>query len=209
MRAALYARVSTTDMGQDVDLQLNELREFASRRGFEFTEYIDEGVSGAKSKRPALDDLVMAAKGRKIDVVIVWKLDRLGRSLVNLLHMLNEFQDLGIAFISLREQIDITTAAGKLMAHLLGAFAEFERSMIQERVKAGIENARSKGKQIGRKGTAPYSLEKILELHQHRAKKTSLRGIAKKVKVSLSTVQRTIEQYQTGHIDRHGLKTIP
>lgn len=206
MRAALYARVSTTDKGQDVNLQLNELREFASRREFEFTEYIDQGVSGAKAKRPALDALVKAAKSRKIDVVIVWKLDRLGRSLVHLLHLLNEFQDLGVAFISLREQIDMTTAAGKLMAHLMGAFAEFERGMIQERVKAGIENARSKGRQIGRKKVPGSTIRKIIELHNDGL---SLRGVAKKAKASLSVVQRTVGEYKAGTLDRDGLKTAP
>lgn len=134
MRAALYARVSTTDKGQDVDLQLNDLREFAQTRGFEAFEYVDQGVSGSTAKRPSLDEMLKAARARKIDVVVVWKLDRLGRSLVHLLHLLNELEALGVAFISLREQIDMTTPAGRLMAHLMGAFAEFERDLIQERV---------------------------------------------------------------------------
>jgi len=176
---------------------------------FEFTEYINQGVSGAKAKRPALDDLVKAAKSRKIDVVIIWKLDRQGRSLVHLLHLLhllNEFQDLGVAFISLREQIDMTTAAGKLMAHLLGAFAEFERGIIQERVKVGIANARSKGRQIGREKVPESTISKIIELHNDGL---SLRGVAKKAKASLSVVQRAVGEYKAGALDRDGLKTAP
>jgi len=206
MRAALYARVSTTDKGQDVDLQLNELREFAQRRGFEAIEYVDQGVSGSKTKRPSLDEMLKAARARKIDVVVVWKLDRLGRSLVHLLHMLNEFEVLGVAFISLREQIDMTTSAGRLMAHLMGAFAEFERDLIKERVRAGIATARGKGRHIGRKGTPETTLRKIIELHKSGV---SLRGISKKVKASLSVVQRTVGQYKAGGLDSDGLKTIP
>lgn len=209
MNVALYARVSTTDKGQDIDLQLSELRNFAQKRDWEAMAYIDQGVSGAKSKRPALEELLKAARSRKIDTVIVWRLDRLGRSLSHLLHMLNEFQALGVAFISLRENIDMTTPTGRLMTHLIGAFAEFERELIRERVKAGIETAKRKGKKIGRNSTPPITLRRIIELHQDQEKKHSLRAIAKKAKVSLGTVQRTIEGYKNGTVDRDGFKTTP
>ena len=207
-KAALYARVST-GKGQDVDLQLMELREFALKRGWQAEEYVDSGESGAKVKRPALDKLLKDAKARKIDVVIVWKLDRLGRSLPHLLHMLTEFEALGVAFVSLRENIDMTTPSGRLMAHLIGAFAEFEREIIGERVKAGIEAARRKGKRVGRKPTPAVTLKKIIELHQDPQGNHSLREIATKAKTSVGTVQRTIEGYRKGLIDRDGLKLIP
>jgi DNA invertase Pin-like site-specific DNA recombinase len=202
MRAAIYARVSTNDKGQDVDLQLNELREFASKRGFEVVEYVDLGISGAKTKRPALDDLMKAARSRQIDVIVVWRMDRLGRSLSHLLNLLNEFQSLGVAFISLRESIDMTTPTGRLMAHMIGAFAEFEREIIRERVKAGIETARKKGKRIGRLATAPITKREIIRLHTEQ--NLSLRCIAKKTKTSLGTVQRTLAGYRAGTIDLDG-----
>lgn len=177
MKVALYARVSTTDKGQDVDLQLYELRRFAQVRGWETLEFIDDGVSGTNARRPALDELLKAVKRRHVDAVAVWKLDRLGRSLANLLHLMNEFETYGIAFISLRENIDLTTASGRLMAQMIGAFAEFEREIIRERVKAGIASAKRKGKKVGRAATAPIVLKQIIELAADT--KQSMRQIAK------------------------------
>lgn len=209
MRAALYARISTLDKGQDPDLQLRELRAYAAQRGWETVEFIEQGVSGGKTKRPALDDLMKAAKARKIDAVVVWRMDRLGRSLQHLLSLLADFDALGVAFVTLREGIDMTTPTGRLMAHMIGAFAEFERERIRERVKAGVANAKAKGKRIGRRATDEKTLRRIIELHQDQEQKLSLRVIAKKTDVSLGTVQRTIEAYKQGLLDRDGLKTIP
>ncbi len=206
---ALYAQVSTTDMGQDVDLQLDALREFARKRGWATVEFIDQGVSGAKMKRPALNELLKAVKSRQVDAVLVWKLDRLGRSLSHLLQLLQEFQALDVAFISLRENLDMTTPTGRLMTHLIGAFAEFEREIIRERVKAGIETARKKGKRIGRNATASISRRLIIELYQDPEKQLSLREIAKKAKTSLGTVQRIIDGYRIGRIDRDGFDSSP
>ncbi len=125
-RVGLYGRVSTTDKGQDVELQLRELRAFAHARGWRIEEeYVDEGISGSQANRPAMDRLLSACRRRQIDVVLVWRLDRLGRSLKHLIMTLDEISSLGIKFVSLREQIDCTTATGQLMLHLLGAFAEF------------------------------------------------------------------------------------
>lgn len=205
MRAGLYARVSTADKGQDVDLQLGELREYATRRGLTITEFIDEGISGAKARRPALDAMLKAAQTRRIDVIIVWRLDRLGRSLSHLLHVLNELKAVGVAFVSLREAIDMTTATGRLMAHLIGAFAEFERELIRERVRAGIATARKKGKRVGRQKTAPITRKEIIRLHLEG--KYSLREIAKRAKTSLGSVQRTLEGYKAGTIDLDGSDT--
>ncbi len=147
-RAALFGRVSTTD--QTTENQLDELRRYAEARGWSVTEYVDEGVSGAQDKRPALDRLVGAAKRRKIDVVVVWRLDRLGRSLKHLVTLLDELQALNVGFVSLGDRIDLSTPAGKLQLHILAALAEFERGRIQERVKAGLARAKRNGQRLGR-----------------------------------------------------------
>jgi DNA invertase Pin-like site-specific DNA recombinase len=149
LRAALYARVSSDH--QTTDNQLRELREYAQRRGWSAVEYIDQGVSGAKDRRPGLDRLMADAKRRKVDVVVSWKLDRLGRNLKHLITLLDEFHALGMAFVSLGEGIDATTPAGKLQMHILGAIAEFERGRIVERVRAGLARARAQGTTLGRR----------------------------------------------------------
>src|SRR5438270_3496730 len=137
MQAAIYARVSTSD--QTVDNQLLELRRYIEARGWTAVEYVDRGVSGAKDRRPALDQMVADAKRRKFDVVVAWRLDRLGRNLRHLVTLIEELQTLGIAFVSLDEGIDCTTPAGKLQLHILAALAEFERERIRERVLAGLQ----------------------------------------------------------------------
>src|SRR5207247_7895280 len=148
MRCAIYARVSTQE--QTVDNQLLELRRYAEARGWVAMEYVDVGVSGSKDRRPALDQLVSDGKRRRFDVLVCWRLDRLGRNLKHLITMLEELQALGIAFVSLAEGIDATTPAGKLQMHILGAIAEFERARIAERVKAGLQRAKAQGKRLGR-----------------------------------------------------------
>jgi DNA invertase Pin-like site-specific DNA recombinase len=149
VRCALYARVSTSD--QEPENQLAELRRYSEARGWTiYREYSDHGVSGMKDRRPALDQLVADAKRRRLDVVISWRLDRLGRSLKHLLTLLDELQSLGVAFVSLAEGIDATTPAGKLQMHILGAIAEFERARIAERVRAGLVRARAHGRRLGR-----------------------------------------------------------
>ena len=148
LRAALYARVSTLD--QEPENQLAELRRYVEARGWTATEYIDKGVSGAKGRRPALDTLIKDAKRRKFDVVVCWRLDRLGRHLRHLILLIDELQALGVAFVSLAEGIDATTPAGRLQLHVLGAIAEFERARIAERVQAGLARARRQGKKLGR-----------------------------------------------------------
>lgn len=155
MRAAIYARVSTFD--QEPENQLRELRVYCERRGWSATEYVDRGVSGAKDRRPALDALLASAKRRKIDVVVVWRLDRLGRNLRHLLLLLDDLNTMGVAFVSLNEGIDATTSAGRLQLQILGAIAEFERSRIQERVKAGLARARAQGKRLGRPRLHPVA----------------------------------------------------
>jgi len=150
-RVAIYARVSTTNHGQDAGLQTGEMRQFAEARGWTLAgEYVDAGVSGAKDSRPELNRLMSDAHEGRFDVVLVWKLDRFGRSLRHLVNALAEFESLGIAFVSLSDNLDLSTASGRLMFNIIGAMAEFERALIQERVKAGIRNARAKGRRIGR-----------------------------------------------------------
>jgi DNA invertase Pin-like site-specific DNA recombinase len=148
VRAAVYARVSTAD--QTAENQLAELRRYVEARGWPAVEFVDQGISGAKDRRPALDDLVRDAKRRRFDVLVCWRLDRLGRNLKHLVTLLDELQAWGVAFVSLAEGIDATTPAGRLQMHILGAIAEFERSRIQERVMAGLARARAQGKRLGR-----------------------------------------------------------
>jgi DNA invertase Pin-like site-specific DNA recombinase len=152
MRCAIYARVSTTE--QTVENQLLELRQYASARGWTIvSEWTDVGVSGSKDRRPGLDEMIAAAKRRKFDVLLFWKLDRLGRSLRHLILLCDELQAVGVGFVSLGEGLDATTPAGKLQFQIIGAIAEFERSRIQERVMAGLRRARSQGKRLGRRRT--------------------------------------------------------
>jgi DNA invertase Pin-like site-specific DNA recombinase len=148
MRAAIYARVSTFD--QEPENQLQELRRYIEARAWTATEYVDRGVSGAKDRRPALDQVIGDARRRRFDVLVCWRLDRLGRNLKHLVTLIEDLQALGIAFVSLGEGIDCTTPAGKLQLHILAALAEFERGRIRERVLAGLRRARTQGKRLGR-----------------------------------------------------------
>jgi len=149
--AAIYARVSTSNNGQDPTMQTRELEEYCQRRGWEVAGcYVDTGISGSKESRPELDRLMADARQRKLDVVLVWKLDRFGRSLKHLVNALAEFEALGITFASLKDNLDLSTPSGRLMFQIIGAMAEFERSLIQERVRAGLRNARAKGRKLGR-----------------------------------------------------------
>ena len=149
LRAAIYARVSTLE--QEPENQLAELRRYVAARSWPAaTEYVDHGVSGAKDRRPALDRLIADATRRRFDVVVCWRLDRLGRNLRHLVTLLDDLHALGVAFVSLGEGIDCTTPAGRLQLHILAALAEFERARIAERVQAGLARARAQGKRLGR-----------------------------------------------------------
>ena len=147
-RAAIYARVSTSD--QTCENQLLELRRYCEARGWQATEYVDSGISGAKDKRPALDVLLKDAKRRRFDVLVCWRLDRLGRNLRHLVTMLEDLNHVGVGFVSLGEGIDCTTPAGKLQLHILAALAEFERERIRERVMAGLQRAQGAGASVGK-----------------------------------------------------------
>ncbi|MGH7859021.1 MAG: recombinase family protein [Candidatus Binatia bacterium] len=184
MRCAIYCRVSTGD--QDPGMQLDELREYVERRGWSIAgEYVDVAVSGTRDRRPELDRLWVDARRRRFDAVLVWKLDRFGRSLRHLVNGLAELEALGIAFVSLRDSLDLSTPAGRLMAQLLGAIAEFERSLIVERVKAGVAAARRRGKRIGR----PRALVNHGKVAELARRGLSGRAIAREVGVSEATVR--------------------
>jgi DNA invertase Pin-like site-specific DNA recombinase len=150
VKAAIYARVSTTN-GQDPTMQTRELKEYCERRGWKIVgEYVDTGISGAREKRPELDRMMADAHRRRFDAVVVWKFDRFARSVSHLLRALETFKALGIEFVSLSEQVDTSTPMGKMVFTVLGAVAELERSLIAERVRAGLRNAVAKGKKLGR-----------------------------------------------------------
>ena len=193
-RAALYGRVSTTNHGQDIGLQTRELRQFAEARGWQIVgEYLDEGISGTKDSRPELNRLMADAHKRRFDVVCVWRFDRFARSVSHLLRALETFKALGIDFVSFSEQMDTSTPAGKMVFTVLGAVAELERSLIVERVRAGMRNARARGKCIGRPPRTLLSVETRTAIADCYAKeKTSLRALAKRFDTSLASVQRCI-----------------
>jgi len=191
-RAALYARVSTVNNGQDPTLQTRELREYCEHRGWViFEEYVDAGVSGSKDSRPELNRLVADAHQRRFDAVLVWKLDRFDRSLRHLVNALAEFEALGIAFVSLRDNLDLSSPSGRLMFQIIGAMAEFERSLIVERVKAGMRNARAKGKRIGRPPRTYLSPDVRRAIGQaYSNEEGSLRQLAARFGTSVGMIQR-------------------
>ena len=186
MRAAIYARVSTID--QEPENQLQELRRYVTARNWTAGEYVDRGVSGATDRRPALDHLLADARRRRFDVVVCWRLDRLGRNLRHLITLLDELQALGVAFVSLAEGIDATTPAGRLQMQILGAISEFERGRIVERVRAGLARARAQGQRLGRprRRIDPEALARVAGLPEREA--------ARRLGIPRSTLQRWLAQ---------------
>jgi DNA invertase Pin-like site-specific DNA recombinase len=151
VRAALYARVSTTGHGQDVGLQLDELRAVAEQRGWRVVaEHVDEGVSGTRDRRPALDRLMADVRARRVDLVAVWRFDRFARSTRHMVVALDEFRDLGVDFVSIRESIDTSTSVGRVLYTLISAIGEMEAEATRERVVAGVRRAQANGKHCGR-----------------------------------------------------------
>ena len=186
-RAGLYARVSTNDQ-QTIPLQIRSLREYAARRGWAIALQVKEVGSGA-SERQLREKLLDAARRREIDVVLVWRLDRWGRSVADLLATLQELDHLGVGFVSLTEALDLTTPSGRAMAALLAVFAEFEREILRERVRAGLAHARRNGKRLGRpKTVAPYAAE-IRKLHHSGVSKSE---IARRLQVGRTSVRRIL-----------------
>lgn len=191
-KVGLYGRVSTTDKGQDPELQLKDLRAYANARGWKvFGEYVDIGESGSKEKRPQLDRLMGDARKRRIDIILVWRLDRLGRSLKHLILTLDELQSLGVGFISYSENLDLTTSTGRLMFQLLGAFAEFERNLIRERVIAGLNHAKAKGVRLGRP-SPEFDKDELLKLKDSGL---TIRDIAQRLNLTKSFVHKTLSNH--------------
>lgn len=191
-RAAIYARVST--QGQTTDNQLRELRRVAERHGWDVVaEYIDHGVSGAKGrdKRPQLDCLLKAANRREFDIIMAWSVDRLGRSLQHLVSFLDDIHAKGVDLYLHQQNIDTSTPSGKAMFQMAGVFSEFERSMIQERVRAGLERARDEGKTLGRPRVSASTEAKIRE---KRGQGLGILKIARDLGVGTSVVQRVVGQ---------------
>ena len=189
MRVAIYARVSTANNGQDPTMQTRELREYAERRGWTVAgEFVDSGVSGSRDRRPQLDELMDLARRRKVDVILTWKLDRWGRSLKHLVNSLAELEALGVAFVALRDNLDLSTPSGRLMFHVIGAMAEFERSLIQERVRAGLRNALAKGTKLGR----PRRIVDAARIARLRSQGRTVREIADELGYSRSLVHKTL-----------------
>jgi DNA invertase Pin-like site-specific DNA recombinase len=176
-RAAIYVRVSTVE--QDTELQETELQEYCDRRGWSFTVYRDKGQSGAKNERPALNSMLSDLRRRKFEVIVIWKLDRLARSLKQLLTIGEECRSLGVDLVSLHQNIDTTLPAGRLTFQILGAVAEFERELLRERVRAGMAQARRTGKHIGRPTLRKFQPTDIDRMSELRAGGASVRKLAK------------------------------
>ena len=188
-RAAIYCRISTLNHGQSVDSQLNDLRRLAEQRGFQIVkEYCDEGQSGSKNSRPALDAMLADAKRGKFQTLLIWKLDRLGRSTAHLIRLLEEFKAWGVELVSFSEGLDFSTSSGKLFYTLISAFAEFERDCIRERVRAGLRAARAKGTRLGR----PRIVVDAARLAALRAQGGSWATISARTGVSKGTAQRAV-----------------
>jgi putative DNA-invertase from lambdoid prophage Rac len=189
MRVGLYARVSTHDQ-QTLGLQLQAMRSYARDRGWTLVQQVEDVGSGAK-ERPRRETLMKAARRREVDVVLVWRLDRWGRSLADLVVTLQELSDLGVGFVSLTEALDLTTPSGRAMAGLLAVFAEFEREILRERVKAGIAQARQEGKPHGRPRSASLQAEQVRRLWAQRLSKSE---IARRLKIGRTSVRRLLAE---------------
>jgi putative DNA-invertase from lambdoid prophage Rac len=187
-RVGVYARVSTNDQ-QTLPMQSRAMREYAARRGWTIAVNVREIGSGA-AKREAREKLLEAARRREIDVVLVWRLDRWGRSVTDLLATLQELEHLGVGFVSLTEALDLTTPAGRAMAGLLAIFAEFEREILRERTRAGLAQARLNGKQLGRPATAATHAVAIRKLHRAGLSKSE---IARRLQIGRTSVRRILD----------------
>ena len=185
----MYARVSTHDQ-QTLPLQLSAMREYAEHRGWDIVMTVQDIGSGVR-ERPKREDLIRAARQREVDLILVWRLDRWGRSLVNLVTTLQELTALRVGFVSLSEALDLTTPSGRALAGMLAVFAEFERDILRDRVKAGIAQARKEGHPHGRPPTITEHAAEVKSLFQQGASK---REIAKKLGISRTSVRRFLDE---------------
>jgi DNA invertase Pin-like site-specific DNA recombinase len=186
-RVGLYARVSTQDQ-QTIPLQTRAMREYAVRRGWTIALQVKEVGSGA-AQREKRETLLEAARRREIDGVLVWRLDRWGRSVTDLLATLQELEHLGVGFVSLTEALDLTTPAGRAMAGLLAIFSEFEREILRERIRAGLAQARQNGQRLGRPATAALHADQVRKLHRAGISKAE---IARRLEIGRTSVRRIL-----------------
>jgi DNA invertase Pin-like site-specific DNA recombinase len=193
LRAGLYARVSTADQ-QTLPMQINAMTEYALRRGWMVLASVQD-VNGGTKQRPKREELIKMARRRQLDVIIVWRLDRWGRSLSDLTHSLEELRALKVDFVSVTEGLDFSTPTGRAMGQMLGIFAEFEREVLRDRVRAGLEHAKRKGKKLGRPTTAREKSQKVLELASQGLNKAQ---IAKALHIGRASVYRALEQTSAG-----------
>ena len=194
LRAALYARVSTQRNGQDPEMQLRELREYAARRGWTISAEYGEHISSAKERRPELEKLLAECRKRRFDAVVVYRYDRFARSLRQLVNALDEFRALGIDFVSLHEGVDTSTPNGRLVFGIFASIAEFERELIRDRVRSGLALARAKGRRLGRpRASAIVDQTKVRQL---RVAGASWRSISKQLGVSLRTLHREASGFE-------------
>ena len=189
LRVGLYARVSTYDQ-KTLPLQIRAMREYAGKRNWTIAQQVKEVGSGA-SQRELRETLIAQARRREIDVVLVWRLDRWGRSVADLLATLQELQQLGVGFVSLTEALDLTTPTGRAMAGLLAVFAEFEREILRERVRAGLAHARQLGKRLGRPPSASHHAAQVRKLHRHGLSKSE---VARRLNIGRTSVRRILSQ---------------
>ena len=188
-RVALYARVSTLNHGQDPEVQLHELRAYCERRGFEIIgEYVDKGVSGSREQRPALDKLMAVCRKRLVDAVVVYRYDRFARSLRQLVNALEEFNSLGIDFVSLHEGVDTSSPNGRLFFGIFASIAQFERELIRDRVRSGLAAAKAKGKHVGRPRVA-VDVRRIASLRREGRSWAEITG---ETGISKGTAQRAV-----------------
>lgn len=193
-RAALYARISTSNKGQDAACQLRDLRELAVRLGWAVTEYVDEGFSGRKESRPAFDRMMADVRLRRFDTVAVWRLDRLSRGLRHAVNILSELKELNVEFVSLKDGLNISGPLGMALYALIAALAEAEVQALRERTIAGLKNARAKGKRLGR---PPLDQAKVAEILKLKAAGMSQEQIAKNTGVSTAFVSRKLSLTKT------------
>jgi len=192
MRAGIYGRVSTLDK-QDVTMQTNELLAFAPARGWGVAgEYVDK-VTGTSDSRPALNRLLADARSRKLDAIVIWRLDRLFRDLRHMVNLVAELQAVGVALVSVRDNLDLSTPARRLQFHIISAMAEFEKSLIVERVRAGVEHARAKGKRLGR----PRLVIDACKVASLRSAGTSWAAVSRQVGQTLAACRRAYQRYHT------------
>ena len=193
MRAAIYARVSTSD--QNNSIQIRELTEYVERRGWELVSVYQDTMSGAKVSRPGLDRLMADARQRRFDAVLVWKLDRFGRSLVHCVGGIQELASLGVRFIATSQGLDTdeSNPASKLLLHILAAVAQFERELIRERVSAGMRSAKAKGTRSGKPIGRPKRIFDREEVRQLRQNGLPIDAIARQMKLGVGTVLRALQ----------------